>query len=308
MKAGVVGVGKLGGAIAFALARDPRWRTLVLTDAVEGLAEAQAEDIRHGLEARARVDVRAGPVEAIEGADLVVVCAGRGRIPGGTRLDLLGTNAPIVRDVGRAIGRVAPQAAVVILTNPLDVMTALAHAASGLPRTQVIGSGGILDSNRLRLLLARRAGAAPADVEATVLGEHGERAVPVLSRARIRGEPIRLTKAEAIRLLEDLRGASLPVIEAKGGTVFGPAGATMALVDALFGSTPTVVPASAVLDGEYGLRGVSLGVPARLARGRLLRIDEWDLAPPELEALRRAGRDLAKFLDDARVLLDAARA
>ncbi|HKZ98433.1 MAG TPA: malate dehydrogenase [Thermoplasmata archaeon] len=305
MKAAVVGVGKLGGAIAFALARDPRWRSVVLTDAVEGLAEAQAEDIRHGLDARARADVAAGGLADLDGADLVVVCAGRGRIPGGTRLDLLGTNAPIVADVARGIGRVAPKAAVVVLTNPLDVMTALAQETSGLPRTQVLGSGGILDSNRLRLLLARRHGVRPSEVHAIVLGEHGERAVPVLSRARVRGEPLRVTKAAAEELLEALRVSSLRVIEAKGGTVFGPAGATMVLLEALFGSTPSVVPASVVLDGEYGMRGVSVGVPARVARGRVLRVDAWDLSGAELEALRRSGRDLAKFLEDARILLQA---
>lgn len=297
MKAGVIGVGKLGGTIAYALAREGMFDRLVVSDIVEDLAWAQAEDLRHGL--CGKVTVRADGIEEIAGADLVVLCAGEGRKPGMSRLDLLRTNAPVVADLGREIARVAPDAAVVVLTNPLDVMTAVAWKASGLPRGKVLGSGALVDSVRLRALIADALGVAPSDVDAVVLGEHGDRAVPVFSRAKVKGKPLRRNPAQEGEIVEALRTLSARVIAAKGSTTFGPAGCTATLVRALFSEEPSVVPASVVLDGEYGLRGVALGVPALVAGGRVVRVEEWPLSREERDALRGAGHDLAPFVAEA---------
>jgi len=297
MKAGVIGVGKLGGTIAYALAREGPFDRIVVHDVVTDLAWAQAEDLRHGL--CGRMTVRAGGIADMADADLVVMCAGEGRKAGMSRLDLLRTNAPIVADVAREVGRVAPDAALVVLTNPLDVMTAVACRASGLPREKVLGSGVLVDSIRLRALIADRLGVAPADVDAFVLGEHGDRAVPVFSRVKVGGKPLRRNAAREREVLEALRGLSAKVIAVKGSTTFGPAGCTAALVRALFSDAPSVVPASVVLDGEYGLRGVALGVPALVANGRIVRVEEWPLSKEERDGLREAGHDLEPFVAEA---------
>src|SRR3990170_645564 len=303
MRLGVVGVGKLGGAVAFALARETPFEDLVLVDAVEGLAWAQAEDIRHGLTGRAAGTVRAGTIEDLRGADVVVVTAGRGRRSGMTRLDLLHANAGLVSGLAKDVARVAPRAALVILTNPVDVMTTIAQEISGLPREQVVGSGALLDSFRLRALLAERLGARPSEIEAFVLGEHGDRAVPVFSRILVRGAPLTLSTEDRRGVTEDLRTLAARVIEVKQGTAFGPAGCTTALVQALAAHTPSVVPASVVLAGEYGLRDIAMGVPAVVGQGRVLRVEEWPLRSEEQAALQEAGHDLRRFVDDARVVL-----
>lgn len=306
MKAGIVGVGKLGGTIAFALAQEAVLDELVLTDVVEELAWAQAEDVRNGLHGRDAPVVRAGAVADLRDADVVVLTAGQGRKPGMTRLDLLHANAGLVADLSRQIAKAAPRATLVILTNPVDVVTTIAWEASGLPRDRVLGSGGLLDSMRLRCLLADRFDARPADVEAVVLGEHGDRAVPVFSRITLKGEPIDLTPKEKDGIRESLKAVSGKVIEGKGGTAFGPAGATAALVRALLARTPSVVPASVVLAGEYGMRDIALGVPAVLGQGHVVRVEEWTLPSEEQAGLREAGHDLAEYAEDAAVLLGLA--
>ena len=304
MKAGIVGVGKLGGAIAFALAREGTWEELVLYDVVDRLAWAQAEDIRDGLGPRAATVVRAGNLEDMRDSDAVLLVAGQGRKPGMTRLDLLHTNAPLVAETSREIARHAAKATLVVLTNPLDIMTTVAWRASGLPRDRVVGSGGLVDSVRLRCLLADRRKMEPAEVDAVVLGEHGDRVVAIFSRAKARGEPLILSSKEAQEIVADLKTLSAHVIEVKGGTTFGPAGATAALLRALMAHTPSVLPASVVLAGEYGLQDVAVGVPAVLGQGRVLKVEEWDLAPSERAELQAAGQDLAKFVEDAELLLD----
>ena len=306
MRAGVVGVGKLGGAVAFALAQEIPWDELVLVDALEGLAWAQAEDIRHGLPGPTPTVVRAGDLADLAGADVVVLAAGKGRKPGMTRLDLLHANAGLVASLGAAIGQAARRATLVVLTNPLDVMTTLARQASGLPRERVIGSGTLVDSVRLRVLLADRFRASPAEVDASVLGEHGDRAVPIFSRAKVRGEPLELDPGSKREIIEQLRGLSARVIEGKGGTAFGPAGCTAVLVRSLVSPTPGVVPASVVLRGEYGLRDVAVGVPAVLGQGRLIRVEEWALRSDEQAGLQEAGHDLSRYVEDAAIVLGQA--
>lgn len=306
MKAGVLGVGKLGGTIAYALAQEAFLDELVLYDVVENLAWAQAQDIRTGLGGRTPTAVRAGALEDLRDSDAVLIVAGQGRKPGMTRLDLLHTNAGLVADVSRKVAAIAPNSALVILTNPMDVMTTVAWEASGFPRDRVVGSGQLLDSARLQCLLADHFGVPLADVEATVLGEHGDRAVPLFSRATVRGRPVELSAMERTEILEQLKGLSAKMIEIKGGTTYGPGGATAALVRALLGKTRTVLPASVVLDGEYGLWDVAMGVPAILGEGRVLGVERWPLPADEEAALLMAGHDLAKFAEDATVLLGLA--
>ena len=306
MKVGVVGVGKLGGEIAFALARDGTWDELVLYDVVEGLAWAQAEDIRSGIANRSDSVVRAGTMEDLKGSDVVLLVAGQGRKPDMTRLDLLHANAPLVRDLSRTIVAVAPYTTLVVLTNPVDVLTTIAWEASGLPRDRVLGSGALLDSVRFRCILADRFGVKPSQVEALVLGEHGERVVPLYSRVKVRGHPVELSVEDRAAILEDLRAVSTRIIAGKGGTAYGPAGATASFLHALVSPQASMVPASVVLHGEYGVKDIAMGAPAVVGKGHLHRVEEWTLPPDERELLEAAGRDLGEHVQDASVLLGLA--
>lgn len=306
MKVGIVGVGKLGGEIAFALARDGIWDELVLVDTVEELAWAQAEDIRTGIAERSDTVVRPGTMGDLRDASVVLLVAGQGRKPGMTRLDLLHANAPLVRDLSREIVAAAPQTTLVVLTNPVDVLVTIAWEASGLPRERVLGSGGLLDSVRFRCLLADRFNVRPSAVDAVVLGEHGERAVPLFSQVRVRGRPVTVAPEEQAKILEELKGVSAKVIAGKGGTAFGPAGATQSLLHALMSRTLSTVPASVVLQGEYGIRNIALSVPVVVSSGSFSRVEEWELAPEEQEALQAAAHDLGEFAEDASVVLGLA--
>lgn len=306
LKVGVVGVGKLGGEIAFAVARDGTWDEIVLYDVVEGLAWAQAEDIRSGIAERSDSIVRAGKLEDLANANVVLIVAGQGRKPGMTRLDLLHANAPLVRDLSRQIVAIAPHTTLVVLTNPVDVLTTIAWEASGLPRDRVLGSGALLDSVRFRCILADRFGVPPTRVEAVVLGEHGERAVPLFSRVRVRGQPVQLSAEDKVAILDDLREVSTKIIAGKGGTAYGPAGATASLLHALVSPEASPVPASVVFQGEYGIRDVAMGAPAVIGKGHLQRIEEWPLPPEEQKGLEAAAHDLGEHAQDASVLLGLA--
>ena len=303
MKAGIVGVGKVGGAVAFALAREGPWDELVLIDAVADLAWAQVEDIRHGLRVSTQPTIRVGKIEDLADCDVVVLSAGQGRKPEMTRLDLLHANAGLVAKLSEDIARAARRASLVVLTNPMDVMTTIAWQSTGWPRTRVLGSGTLLDSQRFRMILADHLNVPSVKVSATVLGEHGEQVVPVFSRAKVSGRRPTLSAKDKEEITRRLRDVSTRIIAAKGGTAFGPAGATVELVMALIGSRPRVVPCSVVLEGEYGVQGVAIGVPAVLGTGRVLALEEWPLANDEQTAFEEAARDLKAFADDASVLL-----
>ncbi len=304
MKAGVIGVGKLGGAIAFGLAREVIADEIVLVDAVKDLAWAQAEDIRHGLAGPRMPHITEGAIKDLAHADVLVVAAGQGRKPGQTRLDLLQANTRVVAEVGRAIARVASDATLVVLTNPVDVMTTIAWRATGFPSERVLGSGALLDSVRLRMILADRLRVEPSEVEAVVLGEHGNRAVPIFSRARIRGKPVSLSLSERTAIERTLREVSGRIIDVKGGTAFGPAGTTIDLIRALIGSRPTTLPASVILRGQYGAKDIAMGAPAVLGNGRVLEVEDWPLSDEERTAMAAAAHDLQGFVDDASVVHD----
>src|SRR5437867_3849373 len=296
---------EIGSAVGFARAREGPWDELILVDAVPDLAWAQAEDIRHGLRVSTQPTVRVGKIEDLADCDVVVLSAGQGRKPEMTRLDLLHANAGLVANLSRDIARVARRASLVVLTNPMDVMTTIAWQSTGWPRTRVLGSGTLLDSQRFRTILADLLNVPSVKISATVLGEHGERVVPVFTRAKVGGRRPTLSAKDKEEITRRLRDVSTRVIAAKGGTAFGPAGATVELVHALIGSRPRVVPCSVVLEGEYGVHGVAIGVPAVLGTGRVLALEEWPLADDERTAFEEAARDLKAFAEDAEVLLKA---
>lgn len=279
----VVGVGRVGGEVAYLAALMGLADELALYDRTESLLKAQVLDIRHtGLPVEIMTDAA-----AIRDADICVFSAGVPRTPEiKTRADLLKVNLPVIRQCARLLDGFSGH--LVTITNPMDVNNYLLHNLTGLPREQCIGFGGQLDSARFALSLHNHN---ISGNPAFVLGEHGEYQVPVFSRF---GNPV--ANGERDEILRELRGASMHVIKGKGGTVFGPAYHIASLIRMLISASNNIVPCSALLDGEYGISDCSLGVPVRIGKNGITGIDSWDLDEWEMTRLDEAGtfvRDLA---------------
>jgi len=281
----VIGVGRIGGEVAFLAASLGIADELVLYDRAPELLRAQVLDLRHtGLE----ISITTDPKE-IRDAGLCIFSAGLPRNPSvKTRADLLLANLPATRDCSRLLKDFS--GVLITVTNPMDVNNYYLCAKTGIPRERCIGFGGQLDSARFGLALREHTiGGQPF-----VLGEHGEHQVPVFSRL---DAPV----AEPVReeILHGLRGASMEVIKGKGGTVFGPALHLARLARMVLADTREPAICSAVLDGEYGLHNCSLGVPVRIGKTGILEIAEWNLDPWERAKMEEAGRFVADLCSKA---------
>lgn len=295
MKVTVVGAGFYGSTLVQRIAESGYADEVVMTDVLEGRPQGLALDLAQSAPIvgfRTKV-VGTNDYAPAAGSDVAVITAGFPRKPGMSRMDLLEANARIVGDVTRQLLDVAPGAVLIVVTNPLDEMTALAAEVSGLPRHRVMGQAGVLDTARFRHFLAERAGVAPSEVVAMTLGSHGDTMVPVPSLATIAGRPLSevldaATVDEVVRRTRD-GGAEIVGLLKTGSAYFAPAAAAEAMVRAVATGGDEVMPVSAWLDGQYGIEGVYLGVPARLGRGGVEEVVELPLDDGELAALRTAG-------------------
>jgi malate dehydrogenase len=294
-----VGAGGVGATAAHLAALSGMADELVLIDIVPDIAASVALDIEHatgisGIGTRAVGSTR---LDAIAGADVVVITAGRPRTPGMDRSALLEVNGAVMREVAAAIAAHAPEAVAVVVTNPVDEMTYQLWEASGLPPERVLGMAGTLDGSRFRHEIGRAADVPPADVSAITLGSHGSEMVPVVSTATVRGRPLRdVLSAEAIAACVHATidgGAAVVRLRRTGSATIAPAHATVEVLDALRGARPGTVPVAAMLRGEYGVEGVFLGVPAVLGPRGLIEVVELPLDERELEALAAAARAIA---------------
>ncbi|MFQ6012144.1 MAG: L-lactate dehydrogenase [Thermoplasmata archaeon] len=307
MKVSFVGTGRLGSTIAYTTALRGLADEIVMVDILEDLARGQAHDMRHAVAYKAETSIHAAGYEEIRGSHVVVVTAGRPRQPGMSRLDLLATNAPIMREIAQRVADLAPEAVMVNLTNPMDVMNYVAREASGFRRTQVVGSGGMLDTARFRTALADHLSVSATRVEAYVLGEHGDSQVPVWSRVAVEGETQTFSEEERAAIREGIREVAINIISGKGATEYGPANGTADMIEAILRDQEALIPSSIVAKGEYGLKDVSIGMPVVLGAGGVTEILEWDLAPQELEDLQASGRVLEKGRDEALEVLEGER-
>jgi malate dehydrogenase len=300
-----VGSGMVGATAAHLTAVTGMADELTLVDVVPGLAAGTALDIEHasGI-TRSPTRARGGTsLDLVAGADVVVVTAGRPRTPGMSRAALLQVNGRVIRDVGEAIGAHAPDAVVIVVTNPVDEMTHEMWRASGLPARQVLGMAGTLDASRFREALATVAGVRPGDVSATTLGAHGAEMVPVVSSATVKGRPVRAVLSAAqiaacVRTAVD-GGAAVVALRRTGSAFVAPAHAVVELLEAMRGASADPVPVSAMVHGEYGIDGVFLGVRSVLGRNGVVSVVEDPLDERELAALRAAGEAIAARLRTA---------
>jgi malate dehydrogenase len=299
-KVTVVGAGFYGSTTAQRLAEYDIFDTVVLTDIIDGRPEGLALDLNQsrpieGFETKV-VGVTTGPngegYEAIEGSDVVVITAGLPRKPGMSRMDLLGVNAKIVREVAENVAKYAPNAVVIVVSNPLDEMTALAQLATKFPKNRVMGQAGMLDSARFTNFVAEELKVPVGDVRTLTLGSHGDTMVPVPSQSTVNGKPLtELLPAEKIEeLVTRTRngGAEVVALLKTGSAYFAPSAAAARMARAVAEDSGAVFPACAWVDGEYGISGVYLGVLAELGATGVRRVLETPLTDSELAALREA--------------------
>jgi malate dehydrogenase len=311
-KVTVVGAGFYGSTTAQRLAEYDLFETVVITDIVEGKPEGLALDMNQsrpieGFETEV-VGVTTGTdgsgYEAIAGSDVVVVTAGFPRKPGMLRMDLLEKNAGIVRPVSESVAQYAPDAVIIVVTNPLDEMTALAQIASGLPRSRVLGQAGMLDTARFSNFVATELGVPVGSVRTLTLGSHGETMVPVPSACTVDGRPLsELMPAEKVdELVTRTRngGAEIVALLKTGSAYYAPSAAAARMAKAVAEDAGTVMPVCAWVDGEFGISGVYLGVQAEVGRQGVRRVVETPLTPAESQALHQAAESVrAKQADVA---------
>jgi len=306
-KVGIVGAGMVGATTAFTLALQQLCREIVLLDVDRKRALGHAMDISHGLPFLAPVRVREGDYQDLGGSDLVVVAAGVPQRPGESRLDLAGRNAAVFADIIPRLDAVlGPEAVVLVLTNPVDVLTWLAGKFGRRPRGRILGSGTLLDTARLRWLLGRHCGVDTRNVHGYVLGEHGDSAVVVWSGVQVGG----MLLADACprcgrgcppeirdEITEEVRRAAGRIIEHKGATYYAVAVAACRIAQAVLGDQRSVLTVSCPLEGEYGIRGVSLSLPWVVGREGAMRSIQPALSPQELEKLHRSAEILRAATD-----------
>jgi malate dehydrogenase len=299
-KVTVVGAGFYGSTTALRLAEYDIFDEVVLTDIVEGKPEGLALDMNQsrpieGFETKltgATTTVDGGGYEKTAGSDIVVITAGLPRKPGMSRMDLIETNAKIVRGVAENLVKHSPDTVIVVVSNPLDEMTALTQLASGLPKNKVIGQAGMLDTARFTNFVAEELGVEVGAVTTLTLGSHGDTMVPVPSACTVNGKPLdELLPAEKIEeLVVRTRngGAEVVALLKTGSAYYAPSAAAARMVKAIAEDSGAVMPVCAWVDGEYGIEGVYLGVEAQLGAGGVKKVVERDLTPTELAALKEA--------------------
>lgn len=293
-KVTVVGAGFYGSTTAQRLAEYDIFETVVLTDIIEGKPQGIALDLNQsrpieGFQTRL---VGTNGYAETEGSDVVVITAGLPRKPGMSRMDLLQTNAGIVRQVTEEIAKGSPDAVLVVVSNPLDEMTALAASVSGFPRGRVLGQAGMLDTARFTNFVAELLAVPLSAVRTLTLGSHGDTMVPVPSQCTVNGQPLTgLLPPEAIAgLVERTRngGAEVVALLKTGSAYFAPSAAAARMVRAVAEDSGAELPVCAWVDGEYGISGVYLGVVAEVGRSGVRRVVEIPLNDEELAALKTA--------------------
>lgn len=304
-KVTVVGAGMVGGTVAQMLALRG-YADIVLVDIVEGMPQGKALDLMEagpvlGYDTRL---TGANDYEATTGSDVVVITSGIARKPGMSRDDLLKTNMGIVQSVTKQIVALSPDAVIIVVSNPLDAMCHAAYDVAGLPRERVIGMAGVLDAARFQSFIAMELDVSVEDVTAFVLGGHGDTMVPLSRYSTVAGIPItELLAADRVTALEERTangGAEIVGLLKTGSAYYAPGSSVVQMVDAILLDKKRVIPCSVLLQGEYGIDGLYVGVPVKLGAAGIERIFEVDLNDAETSALKSSAdavQDLVKAME-----------
>src|SRR5437588_11432508 len=306
-KIALIGAGQIGGTLAL-LAGVKELGDVVLVDVVEGVPQGKALDIVQGsaIEGYDAIIGGSNDYADIEGADVVIVTAGIPRKPGMSRDDLIGVNAGIVKTVGEAIKKHCPQAFVITITNPLDVMVWVMREACGLPPHHVVGMAGILDSARFRYFLAQEFGVSVEDVTAFVLGGHGDTMVPLVRYSTVAGIPLPdlvklgwTTQEKLDKIVQRTRdgGAEIVGLLKTGSAFYAPASSAIQMAEAYLKDKKRVLPCAAWLTGQYGVNGLYVGVPTVIGAGGIERVVEISLGADEKAMFEKSVNAVQTLVD-----------
>lgn len=302
----VVGAGNVGATTAQRIAEKELARHVVMVDVVEGVPQGKGLDQWQsapieGFDSRV---IGSNGYEESAGSDVVVITAGIARKPGMSRDDLLNTNAGIVRSVGEQIRKTSPHAIVIVVSNPLDAMCYVAMKATGFPRERVIGMAGVLDTARYRAFLAEALDVSVLDIQAMVLGGHGDTMVPLVSYTTVSGIPVTqlIERATLDAIVDRTRNGGAEIVKylKTGSAYYAPSSGAVQMVEAIVKDQKRILPCAAWLAGEYGMRDLYLGVPCKLGKGGLEQVLEVTLTPDETAALGKSAdavRELIAVID-----------
>ena len=306
-KAAIIGCGFVGSAIAFSLIQRGLFSELVLIDANRDKAEGEAMDLSHGLPYIAAMDVYAGTYDDLSDCALVIVTAGANQKPGQTRLELIGQNVSILNSIIPEITARPFEGTLLVVSNPVDVLTYAAFRISGYPAHRVMGSGTVLDSARLKYLLGEHLDVDSRSIHAVIIGEHGDSELAVWSGANVSGVPLNTFcemrgrfdhEAAMARLYEDVRDSAYEIIRRKGATYYGIAMAVARIAECIVKDERAILPISVVLGGQYGLRDLALSIPAIVGRRGVEQVLEIPLADGERDALNASASQLREVIGE----------
>ena len=304
-KAAIIGCGFVGASIAFRFLQQGLFSQLVLVDVNREKAEGEAMDLSDGLPYAEAMEITAGGYDDIADCALIVITAGANQKPGETRLDLIGKNIAILKGV---IGEITARdfgGILLVVSNPVDVLTYAAWKLSGYPKNRVIGSGTVLDTARLKQILGEKLGVDSRNVHAFIVGEHGDSELAVWSGANVsgvdldqfchlRGDP--LDHEEMERIYQGVRDSAYEIIRRKGATYYGIAMAVGRIAQCILRDEKAVLPISAVLEGQYGLEGLCLSVPSIVGKSGLEEVLEIPLGPEEQKALASSAKQMQEAI------------
>ena len=309
-KAAIVGCGQVGASIAFRFLQQGLFSRLVLLDANRDKAEGEAMDLRDGLPYGAAMEITAGGYDDLADCALVVITAGANQKPGETRLDLIGKNTEILRSVLREITARQFGGILLVVSNPVDVLTYAAWKLSGYPRERVIGSGTVLDTGRLKQLLGAELRVDSRNIHAFIIGEHGDSELAVWSEAnvsglaledfcRIRGQD--LGREDRERLYREVRDSAYEIIRRKGATYYGIAMAVGRIAACIVKDERAVLPVSVALNGQYGMEGLALSLPSIVGREGVQEILEIPLSQEEQAELEASAAQMREAIGTLRL-------
>jgi malate dehydrogenase len=304
----VVGAGHVGATCAHLLALKEMAREVVIVDILEGVPMGKALDQWESapVEGYDTMITGANDYESSAGSDMFIITAGVPRKPGMSRDDLLSINAGIVKSVSHEIKRVAPDSIIIMVSNPLDVMAFVAKEETGFPRERVIGMAGVLDTARFRSFLAMELDVSVEDIQAMVLGGHGDSMVPITSTASISGIPLTYfvdgEPLEAIVNRTRKGGGEIVGLLKTGSAYYAPAAGAVQMAEAIIKNKRRILPSSAYLQGEFGLNDIYIGVPCKLGEGGLQEVVELKLSDAEQEALTSSAAAVQSTIEDLRNL------
>jgi malate dehydrogenase len=290
----VVGAGNVGATAAQRVAEKELARTVVMVDVAEGIPQGKGLDQWQsapieGFDSRI---VGTNGYEETKDSDLVIITAGIARKPGMSRDDLLNTNAGIVKSVAEQVAKTSPKAILIVVSNPLDVMCYVAMKASGFPRQRVIGMAGVLDTARYRAFLAEALDVSVRDIQAMVLGGHGDTMVPLISYTSVSGIPITqlMDRAALDAIVARTRSGGAEIVKhlKTGSAYYAPSAGAVQMAEAIVGNQRRILPCAAWLQGEYGMKDLFLGVPCLLGRNGLEKVIEVELTSDEKAALQKS--------------------